>query len=239
MRKEIPGITRCAIGAVALLTLFAAATSWADHRPHRSKKKSTVSAYQTLTGEDPEALSNRWDAVYHQSKDYVYGKEPAPFLVESLPLLPARGRVLDLAMGEGRNAVFMAKKGYQVLGVDIAEEAVRRAHRLAREHKVGIKTVVADLTNYKITPDHYDVILVIEFLDRKLIPRIKAGLRKGGVVVFENHTVGNLKYNKTEQKEWLLEEGELRKLFEDFHVLKYREVDDGKQVMASLVARKP
>ncbi len=239
MRKEIPGMMQCASILFLVLGMLAGGPLWADNRPAKTKKKSGVSAYQTLTGEDPETLSNRWDAVYHQSKDYVYGKEPAPFLVESMPLLPPRGRVLDLAMAEGRNAVFMAKKGYHVVGVDIAEEAIRRARRLARESKVQIKTVVADLTTYKITPDQYDVVLVIEFLDRKLIPGIKAGLKKGGVVVFENHTMGNLKYNKTEQKEWLLEEGELRKLFEDFHILKYREVDDGKTVMASIVAKKP
>jgi SAM-dependent methyltransferase len=239
MRKEIPGMTRCVMILTMLTGLGLGGAVQAEHRPSPAKKKSGVSAYQALTGEDPEALSNRWDAVYHHSKDYVYGKDPAPFLVESMPLLPPRGRVLDLAMAEGRNAVFMAKKGYNVVGVDIAEEAIRRARRLARDHHVTIKTIVADLTTYKITPDYYDVILVVEFLDRNLIPKIKAGLRKGGVVVFENHTVGNLKYNRTEQKEWLLEEGELRKLFEEFHILKYREIDDGKTVMASMVAKKP
>lgn len=222
---------------VLVLALFSLFQPLAEGRKTASRAR--VSDYQQLTGDDPEALENRWDAVFTQSKDYVYGKEPSPFLVESLPLLPAKGRVLDLAMAEGRNAVFMAKKGYQVEGVDISEVAIRRAKRLARENKVRIKTIIADLANYQIKPDSYDVILVIYYLDRRLIPAMKKGLKKGGVIVFENHTEGNLKYDKTEPKEYLLGVGELRKLFSDFQVLKYREEDSGKEVSAALVARKP
>ena len=231
MRKLRIGKTLVILALFGLVPWSATARSTASG--------SRVSDYQHLTGDDPEALENRWDAVFKQSKDYVYGKDPSPFLVESLPLLPPRGKVLDLAMAEGRNAVFMAKKGYQVEGVDISEAAIRRAKRLARENKVRIKTIVADLASYQIRPDTYDVILSIFYLDRKLLTSMKKGLRRGGVIVFENHTEGNLKYDKTEPKEYLLAPGELRQLFSDFQVLKYREEDNGKEVSAALVARKP
>ena len=107
-------------------------------------------------------------------------------------LLPT-GKVLDIAMAEGRNAVFLAKKGYQVEGVDYSEVALRKAKLLARENRVEVGTINADLTTYQIKPDTYDVILNIDYLQRSLIAGIKKGLHKGGVVVFENDTVDQLK----------------------------------------------
>src|SRR5277367_4823949 len=65
--------------------------------------------YQRLTGDDSDTEKSRWNTLYSKSKNYVYGREPAPFLVQNLALLPV-GRALDVAMGEGRNSVFLAKK---------------------------------------------------------------------------------------------------------------------------------
>jgi 2-polyprenyl-3-methyl-5-hydroxy-6-metoxy-1,4-benzoquinol methylase len=222
------------------LALFAVCIVTQNVKAQDSKKRAGLNAYQILTGEDPDDLGNQWDALYKNRGDvYIYGKEPARFLVESLPLLPERGLVLDIAMAEGRNGVFMAQKGYDVEGVDISELAIRKAKRLAKEHKVKIKTIIADLSHYKIQPERYDIILCLYYLDRQLIESIKKGLKPGGVVVFENHTLENLKYNKAEPREYLLQDGELKSLFADFQILKYREKDTGKQAIASLVARKP
>jgi len=70
--------------------------------------------------------------------------EPAQLLVKNLALLP-KGRVLDLAMGTGPNAVYLAKKGFDVEGVDISPEAVRSALDQAREAGVNLKARVPDL----------------------------------------------------------------------------------------------
>lgn len=77
------------------------------------------------------------------------------------------------------------------------------------------------------------------FLSRPLIPQIKKGLKKGGMIIFENYTVAQLKYDKTQNRAYLLEQGELRELFKDLKIIKYSEVDDGKHATASLVAQKP
>jgi hypothetical protein len=105
---------------------------------------------------------------------------------------------------------------------------------------VKITTTNADLKKYKIQPDHYSVILNFYYLQRDLIPQIKAGLKKGGVVVFETYTVDQLKNpSKTSwEKEFLLEKGELKKAFSDMEILYYSETNDGKNAVASLVARK-
>jgi tellurite methyltransferase len=196
-------------------------------------------AYQKVTGDDVEADRSQWDQVYDQ-ENYVYGKEPAEILVENVDILPV-GRALDIAMGEGRNAVFLAKKGFVVDGVDISEMGIRKAKRLAKESKVEISTTVADLNTYSIKPESYEVILNIDYLQRSLIPQIKRGLKRGGVVVFENQTVDQLKLPGSAgiRRDYLLDVGELKELFKDFKILHYSEKNDGKHAVAKLVAMKP
>ncbi len=88
-------------------------------------------------------MNSFWDDRY-KVEDYVYGREPNDFLrAEAHRIAP--GRVLCLAEGEGRNAVFLAGLGHQVTAVDQSIEGLRKADRLAREHGVEITTVQADL----------------------------------------------------------------------------------------------
>src|SRR6185312_12528713 len=89
-------------------------------------------------------------------------------------------------------AIFLAKKGLTVEGVDLSEVAIRKAKRLARENRVGITGILEDLTSYVIPPDCYSVILNFDYLQRNLIPQIKQGLKKGGLVIYENYTVEQL-----------------------------------------------
>jgi tellurite methyltransferase len=198
-----------------------------------------LNAYQMVTGTDSEEDRTHWDQFFN-TKGYVYGTEPAVFLRENVGLLPV-GRALDIAMAEGRNGVFLAKKGFQVDGVDYSEVALRKAKRLAKTHHVSITTINADLNHYVIKPESYDVIVNINFLLRPLIPQIKRGLKKGGFVVFENYTLDQLKNPGAQGllRDYLLSRGELREFFKDFQVIVYRETNDGKSAVASLIARKP
>jgi len=187
---------------------------------------SKTNAYQMVSGDTTEDDRQKWDTLY-STKGYVYGKEPSAFLQETLRQLPM-GKVLDIAMGEGRNAVFMASKGFQVDGVDISDVALRKARRLAREHRVKVHLINADLNSYVIRPNTYDVILNIDYLQRSLIPQIKQGLKTGGMVVFENAV------SPQTPKDFVLQKDELKQLFKDFEILIYRE-EGGK---ARLLAKK-
>ncbi|OFZ20575.1 MAG: hypothetical protein A2X94_11030 [Bdellovibrionales bacterium GWB1_55_8] len=192
-----------------------------------------------VTGDDPEDDRRRWDDLF-STQNYVFGKEPASFLSEQIGLLPV-GRAFDIAMGEGRNAVYLAKKGFRVDGIDISEVAMRKAKRLARENGVTINAIYADITGYSIKPEFYDVIVNIDFLNRGFVSQIKRGLKRGGYVVYENHTAEQLKNasGSVMRRDFLLEKGELRTLFADFEIIVYREENDGKDARASLIARKP
>lgn len=202
-------------------------------------RRSRTTRLMHITG-DSEFADDRsaWDKTYNR-KDYVFGKEPAAFLVKHVDKLP-KGRALDLAMGEGRHSVYLAKKGFQVEGVDISDVGIRKALKLAAENGVKIKTVNADLNKYKIRPNTYSVILNFYYLQRSLFPQIIAGLKKGGVLVFETNTVEHLKTSagKGFDKEYLLGLGELKKAFGELEILHYSESSDGKNAVASLIARK-
>ena len=171
------------------------------------------------------------------------GTEANPFLQKHIRLLP-RGKALDVAAGEGRNAVFMAQHGFEVEAVDISQEGLSKARKLAKVRGVKIKTVLADLDRYPIAKDQYDLITDFYFLDRRLIPRIKKGLKKGGKVVFETYLTehSNISSEGPRNPKYLLKPNELLSLFKGFRILFYREGifrEGGKKKdIASLIAEK-
>jgi 2-polyprenyl-3-methyl-5-hydroxy-6-metoxy-1,4-benzoquinol methylase len=183
----------------------------------------------------------RWNKRY-DTKEYVYGKEPIKFLKDNINIL-TRGKALVLAMGEGRNAIFLAENGFDVDGCDISEIAVEKCKSLARENNVKLNAFVADLEKYKIPSNKYDLITCIYYTQRNLIPQIKDGLKKGGMILFETYNIDQLKYGADasgpKNPAYLLRHNELLDLFRDFHILYYREgeIADNKSV-ASLIAQK-
>jgi len=187
----------------------------------------------------PNPAQTRWDARF-SAPGYVYGKEPVELLRKNVALLP-NGKALDLAAGEGRNAVFLAKNGFEVDAVDLSPVGLRKAEALAAEREVRINTIVADLEDYDLGTSRYDVVTNLYYLQRSLIPRIKRALKPGGVVVFEMYTVDNLTIpgsHGPKDRALLLEPGELRRMFDDFETLHGSETKDDKRAVASLVARK-
>jgi len=138
-----------------------------------------------------------WDERY-SGETYAYGTQPNDFLVEKFDNLPP-GRVLCLAEGEGRNAVWLAGRGYEVSAVDASSAGLKKARRLADARSVKIKTVHADLADYVIEPKYWDVIVSIfchlpPGLRRDLHRRCVEGLRPGGVVLLEAYTPAQLQY---------------------------------------------
>lgn len=179
---------------------------------------------------------DRWNKKY-SGKSFHMGTHPISFLQDNLPLLP-KGKVLDLAMGEGRNGVFLAKNGFDVTGVDISDIGLKKAQELAKKNKTSIKTIVADLTSYRLEENAYDVIILSYYLQRDLFPQIKKSLKKDGVVVIESYNEDYAKYNPKFNKEWMLKRNELVEQFSDLFILRFQNVDDGKTTYSSLLAKK-
>jgi len=184
----------------------------------------------------------RWDKRF-RGKEFAFGKEANPFLRRHIRLLP-KGKALDIAAGEGRNAVFLAQHGFDVDVVDISEMGLKKARKFAQEMGVKIHTVLSDLDTYQIEKERYDLIADFYFLRRSLIPKIKKGLKKGGRVIFETYILEhrNLATSGPKQAKYFLKPNELLKLFNGFRVLRYREgiFKEGgrKKAVASLIAEK-
>lgn len=184
----------------------------------------------------------RWDKRFRK-KEFALGKEPNPFLKKHIHLLP-KGKILDMAAGEGRNAVFLAQNGFEVDAVDISEKGLKKARKLAREKGVKINTFLVDLDQHPIGKERYDLIVNFYFLRRRLIPRIKKGLKKGGKVIFETYLLEHRKLGTggPKQAKYFLKPNELLGLFKDFRILFYREgifwEGGRKKAVASLIAQK-
>lgn len=186
--------------------------------------------------ESAETDKERWNEKY-SGDTYRFGKDPIPYLVEHLNRLP-KGKALDLAMGEGRNGVFLATKGFQVTGLDISEKGLEKAQALAEAQGVMIETKVTDLDRASLGTNEYDVVLCTYYLDRGLFPKMKQAVKPGGMVVVETYTMDHLKYRPQFRKEWLLEKNELVEWFKDFTILDYQVVDNGESAFASIIAQK-
>ncbi|MDP2917157.1 MAG: methyltransferase domain-containing protein [Dehalococcoidia bacterium] len=172
--------------------------------------------------------------------NHTHGSEPSDFLVENISLL-SRGRALDIAMGRGRNAIYLAEMGFDVEGVDASAEAVQEALELARQAGVTIKAQVADLEkDYRIEKEAYDVIVCFNYLQRSLIPQIKDSVKKGGMVVYETFIVDQAElFGKPRNPYFLLKHNELLDMFRNFRCLRYREgVIANYKAVAGIVAQK-
>ena len=164
---------------------------------------------------------------------------PAQFLVENIHLLP-KGRALDVAMGRGRNAVYMAKMGFEVEGIDISQEAVNHALEFARDSGVRLKAHVVDLEkDFYIEKDTYAIILCFNYLQRPLINHIREGLQVGGMVVYETYIMDQAQFGKPKNPDHLLKHNELLDMFRGFRCLRYREgIMEGRKAIASIIAAK-
>ena len=189
-----------------------------------------------------KADQRRWDKRF-QRKEFAFGEKPNLFLKKHIRLLP-KGKALDVAAGEGRNAVFLAQQGFEVDAVDISEKGLKKARKLAQEKGVKITTFLVDLDQYHIQKERYDLIANFYFLKRRLITRIKKGLRKGGRVIFETYLLEHraLGTGGPKQAKYFLKPNELLRLFKDLRILFYREGifrEGGKRrAIASLIAEK-
>lgn len=205
-----------------------------------SREPISGSRFQQLSGlKVSQDSKTQWDQRYSRPT-FIYGKSPASFLAENYQYIPYEGTVLDMGMGEGRNAVFLAQKGYKVTGVDISSVAVKKSYMLAQEFGVKIKGVVASLTNYKIPPQSFDAIICFYWVDRSLINQIKTWLKPGGILIYEAHTIRqkSVKRDESVDDDNFLKEQELLKMFSGMRVLKYEEPLHEKEFRSSIILKK-
>jgi SAM-dependent methyltransferase len=132
--------------------------------------------------------------------------EPSSWLVRWAHLIPAGGRVLDVASGGGRHARWLAARGHAVDAVD------RDAAALALVADVpGVTTLCADIEAdaWPFAAGAYDGVAVFNYLHRPLFPHLLASLSPGGILIYETFAKGNERFGKPSNPDFLLAAGEL------------------------------
>lgn len=139
-----------------------------------------------------------WNERY-QTEEFVYGKSPNDFLAFAIEQIKRRGTLLSLGEGEGRNAIFLAKHDFSVTALDLSDVGLSKAKKLAQEAGVAIETIVADLSDYTIPRESYDVIVSIfchlpNELQKRVNANIVNALKPGGFLILEGFSKDQLAF---------------------------------------------
>lgn len=140
-----------------------------------------------------------WNERY-QTEEFVYGQNPNDFLAFAIKQIKPEGRLLSLGEGEGRNAIFLAKSGFDVTALDLSEVGLAKALRLAEKEGVSIQTIVADLSIHTIPAESYDVVVSIfchlpPNLQKLVNAEIVNALKPGGFLILEGFSKEQLAFN--------------------------------------------
>jgi 2-polyprenyl-3-methyl-5-hydroxy-6-metoxy-1,4-benzoquinol methylase len=195
-----------------------------------------------------------WNERY-AGEDYHFGTEPNAFLVSQQNLFKPGMTCLAVADGEGRNGVWLAQQGLDVLSVDSSPVALEKAKKLSNQRGVAVKFEQADLLQWDWGEERFDVVVAIfiQFvtspLREKIFASIKHSLRPGGVLLLQGYTPRQLEFKTggPSQAENLYTVALLSEEFADMEILHLCEHDDiiregsghsGMSALIDMLARK-
>lgn len=143
-------------------------------------------------------MKSKWNERY-KDETFFYGEGPNDFLKEAASLIAPGSRILCLAEGEGRNAVFLATLGHKVLAVDQSIVGLEKLYLLAEKNKVSVEVLEADLATFQIEEKSWDVIVSIwchlpSSLRKKVHSDSVKGLKDQGLFILEAYTPQQLQY---------------------------------------------
>ena len=193
-----------------------------------------------------------WNVRYGET-EYAYGKEPNDFLKEHSDMI--QGKVLCLAEGEGRNAVYLALLGADVTCIDYAEEGLKKTIQLAHEKDVDISTICADLQLTVLEKEAWDSIVIIfghfaPDVRKKVHRQLYGALRSGGKLIIEAYNKNQVRYKSggPMNPELLYSKVDLEDDFKDFEFLEIRECErivqegefhNGMAAVVQVIGKKP
>lgn len=177
--------------------------------------------------------------VFHQGEGSQ--SRTSRFLMKNYEYIPQAAHVLEIGIGEGHNAVFLARKGYNVTGLDRNSTSISKAQDLAREFNVRINTVAESVHDYNAREGSLDGVMIFHYVNKNIQKKILSWLRPGGVLIFEAYTDKQRQVEGFEQydSKFFLKSGELLTMFPDMKVLKYQEPLHLNDYKASIILKKP
>lgn len=178
-----------------------------------------------------------YDKVYAGAPEFR--TEPNALLVDTVEALTP-GRALDVGMGQGRNALYLARRGWAVTGFDVSAVGLAKARTAAAARGLSIEAVHASDEEFDFGRERWDLIAILYALEKRSVFRVRDALRPGGLVVVEGA------HREASGGSWEFESNELLRIFDGFTILRYEEAmgnydwAPGKPIrMVRLVARKP
>ncbi len=183
----------------------------------------------------------KWNQRFESEESYL-GQKASPFLAREIDAIMGMApgkRAVDIACGEGRNSVFLARHGFTVTALDISDVGLEKGKRRAEREGVAIDFLRVDLDEYRFT-DTYDLIINFNFLLRDLIPRSVAALAAGGLLVVDTIMESPQLLAAHRNPDFFLGRGELRQICENLpgEILIYEELPDDEMPTARVLFRK-
>lgn len=172
---------------------------------------------------EPVEAAERWNARYSQGFE-PFPDRPSQWLVEHRALLGGSGRALDVACGDGRDAAYLARLGYDVEAIDASDVAIDALRAAACERGLAVAAYVVDLEREPLPAGPYDVIVTMNFLQRDLLGPLQAALAPGGLLFYETLGTAHVEeLGRSFNPDYLLERGELLHAFGALEVVAHHE----------------
>ena len=173
-------------------------------------------------------ISDHYDKIYSENKT-TFGIEPMPLVKKVLEYIKS-GKVIEFGAGEGRNSLFLASKGFQVVAVDISPVAIEKINEKAKAENIVLETKVANIVQVDFVGP-YDLMVCTFTLHHltqeqaiKFIEKMKQGTKSGGYNLITSFSQNGDFYQKDPTTEkFYLKENELKDLYQDWEVLTYFE----------------
>ncbi len=167
----------------------------------------------------------KWDAKYLKKSQLLRPRKPSKNLEDYI--VHCKGtKALDLACGSGRNSIFLATCGFDVDALDIAEVAIKALEAEAEKKNLvsKINACQVDLDIYEIKEDAYDIIVMTNFLDRRVLESAKKALKKEGILFVETYMISDDNEKEHPNLDNLLKSQELRNILDNsWQILYYDE----------------
>jgi 2-polyprenyl-3-methyl-5-hydroxy-6-metoxy-1,4-benzoquinol methylase len=177
--------------------------------------------------QDLEKERVRWNNSLTKDSTYKFSKQPNTLLVEAIENKKP-GTALDVGMGQGRNSLYLASKGWKVTGIDIADEAIAVAKQQAEKQKLSINAVLSSRQDFGFGTEQWDLVAYIYegCLDVDIVAKIKKSMKHKGIIVFEFfHREAGIKMSRPA---FGCESNTVKELFQNaggFEIVRYQETN--------------
>jgi len=158
----------------------------------------------------------KWNKRFREMN---FQDKPSKVVVEFARL--AKGnKALDIAAGLGRNAKFLARQGFEVDALELSDVGIE----LLREIR-NVNAYQVDLDNYVLRQNNYDLIICLNYLNRKLFPQIKKVLKSGGVLIYEALCIKEEEAGTVKNPDYFLKANELRNSFNELNIFTTKNIN--------------